>query len=41
MCGLTREDRIQIEYIWGIVGVKSIKKKMKKNKLRWYGHDIK
>ena len=36
--GVTRKDRIKNEYIWGTVKVGQISKKVRKSRLRWYGH---
>jgi len=36
--GVTRKDRIKIEYIWGTVKVGQISKKVRESRLQWYGH---
>ncbi|KAF3627786.1 hypothetical protein FXO37_29679 [Capsicum annuum] len=38
MCGLTREDRVRNEIIRGKVRVASVEDKMRKGRLRWFGH---
>ncbi|KAM3394643.1 hypothetical protein P3S68_003646 [Capsicum galapagoense] len=38
MCGLTRGDRVRNETIREKVGVTSVKCKMRKARLRWFGH---
>ncbi|KAF3627324.1 putative pre-mRNA-processing factor 6-like [Capsicum annuum] len=38
MCGLTREDRVRNETIREKVGVTSVECKMRKARLRWFGH---
>jgi len=35
MSGVTREDRIQNEYVRGSIGVKSIVDKIRENRIRW------
>ena len=36
--GVTRKDRIRNEHVRGTVKVGPISKKVKKSRLRWYGH---
>ena len=36
--GVTRKDKVRIEYIRGTVKVKRLGMKMKEGRLRWYGH---
>ena len=38
MCGKTRRDRIRNETIREMVGVAPIEEKLRKNRLRWFGH---
>ena len=38
MCGHTRLDKIRNEYIRQKVGVAPIDEKMRKTRLRWFGH---
>ncbi|KAF3663434.1 Photosystem II CP47 reaction center protein [Capsicum annuum] len=38
MCGLTREDKVRNEIIREKVGVASVEDKMRKGRLRWFGH---
>lgn len=38
MSGVTRLDRVKNEYIIGYLGVQSIARKTKRNKLRQFGH---
>jgi hypothetical protein len=38
MCGVTRLDRSRNEYIRGGLKVASVTKKMRSNRLAWYGH---
>jgi hypothetical protein len=38
MCGVTRMDRIRIEYIMGSLKVAPVTEKMRSNRLAWYGH---
>jgi len=40
MSGLTKEDKIKNEYVIGSTGVALIVDKMKKNRLKWFGHVI-
>ncbi|KAF3651783.1 hypothetical protein FXO37_17841 [Capsicum annuum] len=38
MCGIMRADRVRNEAIWGKVGVTSVEDKIRKGRLRWFGH---
>ena len=38
MCGLTRKDRVRNDKVRGILQVAPIKDKLRKNRLRWFGH---
>jgi hypothetical protein len=38
MNGVTREDRIKIEYVRGSIVVGSIVENMKENRLKWFGY---
>ena len=38
MCGNTRRDKMRNEDIRTKIGVASIEEKMRKNRLRWFGH---
>jgi len=38
MCGNTRRDKVRNEDIRTKIGVASMEKKMRKNRLRWFGH---
>jgi predicted 2-oxoglutarate/Fe(II)-dependent dioxygenase YbiX len=40
MCGLTRMDRIRIEYIRGSLKVAPVTEKMRSNRFAWYEHVI-
>lgn len=37
-CGVTKKDRVENRYIRGSIKVTEASKKLKENKLRWYGH---
>lgn len=37
---MTREDRISNEFVRRSIGVASVVEKMRKNRLRWYGHEM-
>ena len=38
--GVTRKDKIRNEYIRGTVKVERLVMKMREDRLRWYGHDM-
>ena len=38
MCGKTKIDKVRNEDIRTLVGVAPIEDKMRKNRLRWFGH---
>jgi len=38
MCGNTRRDKVRNEDIHSKIGVASIEKKMRENRLRWFDH---
>ena len=38
--GVTRKDKIRNEYIRSTVKVERLGMKMRKGRLRWYGHDM-
>ena len=38
MCGNTQRDKVRNEDIRTKIGVASIEEKMRKNRLRWFGH---
>jgi hypothetical protein len=40
VCGVTRMDRIRNEYIRGSLKVAPVTKKIRSNRLAWYGHVI-
>ena len=38
MCGMTRRDRMENEYVRENLGVESIRDRLAQSRLRWYGH---